>query len=413
MTSSEAVCRSCGAPLMHSVVDLGLSPVSNNLTSGANLLRPEVYYPLVVMVCDDCGLVQTLDFTRADKLFDDDYIYFSSYSESWLRHAEIFSRRMVEELSLGAGSMVVEVASNDGYLLQYFASSGVRVLGIEPTGNTAAAAEALRQIPTKIAFFNDQTAKELAAEGVAADLIVANNVLAHVPEPNDFVAGFRRILKPSGIVSFEFPHLLNLVEQKQFDTIYHEHFSYLSLKSTKALLERHGLRIFRVENLATHGGSLRVYARHAAAGGVISPSVEEILARERDAGLDRASSFASFQADVERIKDDFVSFLVEAKRSGKTVLGYGAPAKASTLLNYCGVKSDLLPFTVDRSPHKAGKFIPGVRVPIFNVARLAAARPDYVVIFPWNLASEIAGQMEEIRSWGGKFVTAIPELKIF
>ncbi len=401
-------CRSCGAALTADVVDLGLSPPSNALTPPSALGRGETFYPLHAFVCDRCFLVQLDVFASPDELFRD-YRYFSSYSTTWLAHAQAY----VEEMSrrgIGAGSRVVEVASNDGYLLRNFVARGVPVLGIEPASNVAAVARDAG-VPTIDEFFGVALAQRVRAEFGAADLIVANNVLAHVPDLNDFVGGFAALLAPGGVATFEFPHLLRTIAGMQFDTVYHEHFSYLSLLALEPLFARHGLEMVEVTELPTHGGSLRLFVAPRGAR-TADASVGATLAAERAAGLERLDTYAAFGERVVRIKDDFVAFLHEAKRSGKRVAGYGAAAKATTLLNFAGVRSDAIPYVADKSPHKQGHYIPGVRVPIVAPDRIRADKPDYVVIFPWNVAAEIRAELADVRTWGARFVLAIPELRV-
>ena len=405
-------CRHCHSPLELSLVDLGSAPPSNNFLSLAALKGPELWFPLRVLVCRNCWLVQTEDFARADELFDADYAYFSGYSASWLAHAKRYVNDMIERFSLDSRSLVVEVAANDGYLLQYVRQRGIPCLGVEPTASTAAAARA-KGIDIVEEFFGVSLGERLAAEGRQADLTVGNNVLAHVPDINDFTGGFARLLKPTGVSTFEFPHLLNLLEQRQFDTIYHEHFSYLSLVAVSRLFLSNGLTVFDVEQLPTHGGSLRVYAQRSDGGQrPVSDRVAALVQRELDAGLASESGYAGFQAKADRVKDDFVAFLIEAKRSGKRVAGYGAAAKGNTLINYGGVRPDLLPFVVDRNPAKQSTFLPGSRIPVVAEDRLRQERPDYVVILPWNLSAEVTEQLSYIREWGGRFVTAVPQLLV-
>jgi SAM-dependent methyltransferase len=406
-------CRFCRTPLRVVFADLGMSPVSNDYVATENSLSMEPFYPLKSYVCEKCFLVQLIDFEKAENMFSADYAYFSSYSESWLAHARAYAERTIEREALGPGSLVVEVASNDGYLLQYFKRSGVPVLGIEPTANTARAALEQHGIRSEVAFFGRETAQRLADVGVRADVTAANNVLAHVPDINDFVAGFSIILKPGGVANFEFPHLLSQIQNRQFDTIYHEHFSYLSLTAARTIMTAHGLRIFDVEELATHGGSLRLHTCHATnTDRPDTARVADLIAREAAAGLGDLETYRRFAEGAIAVKCDLLDFLIKARRDGKTVAGYGAPAKGNTLLNYCGIKSDLLPFTVDRSPHKIGKLLPGVRIPVLAPDAILERKPDYVLILPWNLKNEIMTQMEAVRSWGGKFVTPIPSLQI-
>jgi SAM-dependent methyltransferase len=407
---TTARCRFCAAELHRSLVDLGRSPLSNSFLAPDELRRMEPYYPLHVYVCDDCLLVQLEEFETPAHIFSD-YLYFSSYSESWLRHARTYARQMTERSRLGPGSLVVEIASNDGYLLQYFKERGIGVLGVEPAANVAAAAID-KGIPTDIAFFGAATARRLAEAGERADLMAANNVLAHVPDLNDFVAGFKILLKPDGVATFEFPHLLRLIRECQFDTIYHEHFSYLSLLAVDRIFSRHGLAVFDVEELTTHGGSLRVYAAHAEARPARSDRFDKVLTDERGAGLDRAEGYADFGMAVVEVKCRLLEFLIDARRRGKTIAGYGAPAKGNTLLNYCGVGPELLPYTVDLSPHKQGRYLPGVQIPIHAPERIFETRPDFVLILPWNLKDEIMTAHAYIRGWGGKFVVPIPQVSI-
>jgi len=406
-----AACRFCGTPLKLSFADLGMSPPSNSFLEAQALNRMERFYPLHAWVCEKCFLVQLEEFETPEQIFSD-YAYFSSYSESWLAHAEAYTRVMTVRFGLNASSFVVEIASNDGYLLQNFVAQGVPVLGIEPAANVAAVAEK-KGVPTLVKFFGVRTATDLAAAGRKADLILGNNVLAHVPDLNDFVRGMSLLLKPGGVVTMEFPQLLKLMQESQFDTIYHEHFSYLSFVVAERVFAAHGLTLFDVDEIPTHGGSLRIYARHAAHAALpISQKVAELRAREQAAGLERADTYRAFAEQVRSAKRSLLKFLVEARESGKRVAGYGAPAKGNTLLNYCGVRSDLLEYTVDRSPHKQGRFLPGVHIPIHAPERIMQTRPDYVLILPWNLKDEIVAQMAGIRAWGGRFVVPIPETKV-
>ena len=408
-------CRHCGTGLRLPLVDLGSAPPSNAYLTAQTLRAPETWFPLRVLVCEACWLVQTEDFAQAEALFNADYAYFSGFSSSWLDHCERHVAAMTARLGLSAASHVVEVAANDGYLLQYVQQRGIPCTGIEPTASTAAAARA-KGLPIVQAFFGATLARELAAQGRQADLAIANNVLAHVPDIDGFTAGFAILLKPHGVASFEFPHLLRLLAEHQFDTLYHEHFSYLSLTAVARIFAEHGLSVFAAEPLPTHGGSLRVLAQRRDSGlQPISPSVQELLEQEARAGLTTAAGYAGFQARTDRIKDDFLRFLLDARREGKTVAAYGAAAygaaaKGNTLLNYAGVRPDLLPFVVDRNPAKQGKFLPGSRIPIVAEPELEWVRPDYVVILPWNLKAEVMEQLAYLRAWGGQFVTAIPAL---
>lgn len=404
-------CRACGAPLSEPFVNLGVSPLANSFLCGDDLRMMEPFYPLRVHVCAGCFLVQTEDFESPHHIFSN-YLYFSSFSQAWLDHAARFADTMTARLGLDTRSLVVEVASNDGYLLQYFVDRGIPVLGIEPATNVAEAARA-KGVPSRDLFFGARTAATLRDEGVAADLMVANNVLAHVPDINDFVAGFPLVLQPTGTITFEFPHLQHLIAEGQFDTIYHEHFSYLSLLALEPLFARHGLTVFDVERLPTHGGSLRVYVRHAAdTRRLVSPAVEAVRQDERTARLDRLETYHAFAQKVVAAKCAVLRFLIEARAAGQRVVGYGAPAKGNTLLNYLGVGPELIAFTVDRSPHKQGLYLPGTRIPIKDPNEILAARPDFVLILPWNLKDEIMEQMAGIRAWGGRFVVPIPTLQV-
>ncbi|MFY9821457.1 MAG: class I SAM-dependent methyltransferase [Thermoanaerobaculia bacterium] len=404
-------CRFCGAPLSQVFVDLGAQPLANSYLEPGDLRKPEPFLPLCVYVCGECFLVQLPEEERPEAIFSD-YAYFSSYSESWLRHAEAYAAAMVERFGLGADHLVVEVASNDGYLLRWFDERGIPVQGIEPAANVAAAADAAG-IPTYVKFFSEATARELVGVGIRADLLVGNNVLAHVPDLNDFVAGLKILLAPTGVLTMEFPHLVRLIHENQFDTIYHEHYSYFSLSTVRRVFAAHGLTVFDVEELPTHGGSLRVFVRHEDDESKrIGERVIALLAGEAYNGFTRLETYRSFDERVRRVKRGLLRFLIQAKEEGKSIAGYGAPAKGNTLLNYCGVRTDFLDFTVDRSPHKQGRFLPGTRVPIHGPDRLREARPDYVLILPWNLKEEIMEQMADVRSWGGRFVVAIPEVKV-
>jgi SAM-dependent methyltransferase len=407
---TELTCRFCGTPLSHVFVDLGMSPLSNAYLAESQLLDPEPFYPLKVFVCDHCHLVQLPEFEPPEKIFSD-YAYFSSVSDSWLRHCERYAETMRNRLSLGPASLVMEVASNDGYLLQYFHRAGIPVLGVEPAANVAETAVAAG-IPTVVRFFGAQTADDLAAQGQQADLLIGNNVLAHVPDINDFVEGLRRALKPEGVLTLEFPHLARLMQERQFDTIYHEHFSYLSFTVVTRILAEHGLTVFDVEELPTHGGSLRVFAARTEAGREVQSAVPDLLQREGDQGFTDLQHYLGFDADVAAVKRDLLSFLIEARRSGLSVVGYGAAAKGNTLLNYCGIRTDLLDYVADRSPHKQGKFLPGTHVPIVAPDRIRETRPAYVLILPWNLRAEIMEQLAYIREWGGRFVVPIPALEV-
>jgi hypothetical protein len=404
-------CRHCSAHLEHTFLDLGFAPPSNAYLRREDLAKPEKYYPLKVKVCDLCWLVQTEDYTQADELFSADYAYFSSTSSGWLAHAAKFAEQISQRLQLNAKSLVIEVASNDGYLLKNFVNSGIPCLGIEPTDSTASAAEKLG-IPVIREFFGEQLGKQLAAMNQQADLIAGNNVYAHVPDINDFTRGLKAALKAGGTISQEFPHLMRLLENTQFDTIYHEHFSYLSLFTVVRIFKSSGLRVFDVEELPTHGGSLRVYGCHSEDARQVSPAVSEILSEEARRGLQMLITYQSFQAQADRVKDDLLSFLIQQKRAGKTVAAYGAAAKGNTLLNYSGVKPDLLPFVCDAAVAKQGKFMPGSHIPILSPTALAVRRPDYLLIFPWNIAAEVRKQNAWLAELGTKFVIAVPQLEI-
>lgn len=405
-------CRHCQTELTLSLIDLATSPPSNAYLTQQMLHAPEKYFPLRVLVCGECWLVQTEDYAGADELFSSDTAYFSSFSTTWLKHAEKYVTDMATRFGLNGTSHVVEVAANDGYLLQYAKARGIPCLGIEPTTSTANAARA-KGIEIVEELFGVKLGQQLAAQGKQADHTAANNVLAHVPDINDFVGGFAAILKPAGVSTFEFPHLLRLVSENQFDTIYHEHYSYLSLTAVKRIFERNGLSVFDVEELLTHGGSLRVYAQRKDTGArETTPNVAKLLDREMAAGMTSVEFYNGFQDKANRVKNDFLAFLIEAQRAGKTVAGYGAAAKGNTLMNYAGVRPDLLSYVVDRNPAKQNKFLPGCRLPIVAEERLKQTRPDYVVILPWNLRTEVIEQLAYIREWGGQFVTAVPSLKI-
>ena len=403
-------CRLCGAPLRRTVVDLGMSPPCEKILQAEEVDEAETYFPLHVLVCDACLLVQLRDYIAPEEIFTE-YYYFSSFSTTWVEHARRYVEMIVPRLGLGPDSLVVEVASNDGYLLQHFPPHGVPILGVEPAVNVAEEARR-RGIPTRTEFFSVAAAERMRAEGLAADLIVGNNVVAHVPDVNDFVGGMVRLLKPDGTITLEIPHVQKLLEGNQFDTIYHEHFSYYSLLTLDALARRQALVLYDVEELPTHGGSLRVYLAHAGSGRTASRTVTELLARERSAGLDRAENYEWFEHAARKTKRDLLRFMIEAKEQGRTIVGYGAPGKGNTLLNYCGIGRDFLDFTVDRNVYKHGRFTPGMHIPILPVEAIDAARPDYVLILPWNLRDEIVAQMARIADWGGKFVVPIPRVAI-
>jgi SAM-dependent methyltransferase len=404
-------CRHCGIALEHSFVDLGFAPPSNAYVYAEELSNPEVHYPLRVKVCHQCWLVQTEDYARAEELFSADYAYFSSTSTSWLEHAADYARTITERLRLGPESFVIEVASNDGYLLKNFVAAGIPCLGIEPTASTAAAAEALG-VPVLREFFGETLGRQLADEGRSADLIAGNNVYAHVPDINDFTRGLAAALKPEGTVTLEFPHLVPLIEQTQFDTIYHEHFSYLSLTTVARIFAAAGLRVWDVEELPTHGSSLRVYGCHAEAATSTTDRVDALLAREDEFGVTRLETYTEFQERADRVKDDLLAFLIEQKRAGRRVAAYGAAAKGNTLLNYAGVRPDLLPYVCDAAKSKQGKFLPGSHIPIHSPEALREHPADYVVILPRNIAREVQSQLSDLVDAGVRFVTAVPELSI-
>jgi 2-polyprenyl-3-methyl-5-hydroxy-6-metoxy-1,4-benzoquinol methylase len=404
-------CRACGAVLRHTFVDLGMSPLSNAILRAEQLNSMEPFYPLHARVCDRCFLVQLEQYELPEKIFGD-YSYFSSFSETWLRHAQGYAEGAIDRFQLNAKSLVVEVASNDGYLLQCFQRRGIPVLGVEPAQNVAQAAEK-KGIPTLAKFFGAQTAGELQAAGKKADLLVANNVLAHVPDLRDFVAGLKRALKPRGVITLEFPHLLRLIQGNQFDTIYHEHFSYFSFLTAEDILARQGLTVFDVEELPTHGGSLRVYARHVEDDSRMPEvRVSNLRKLEIASGIRQLDTYAVFGEKVQETKRSLLKFLVDAKDAAKSVVGYGAPAKGNTLLNYCGVGRDFLDYTVDLSPHKQGHFLPGTHIPIHHPDMIRKTRPDYVLILPWNLKTEILEQLKDLRQWGCRFVIPIPTIEV-
>jgi SAM-dependent methyltransferase len=409
--SATRGCLSCAAPLRHTFVDLGMSPLCESYVPADALDEVERFYPLHVYVCERCFLVQLRQYVSREEIFTE-YAYFSSYADSWVEHMRVYADRITDRLQLHGGSFVVEVASNDGYLLQHFVKKGIPVLGIEPAANVARVAVE-KGVPTLVEFFGARTAAALAARGRRADLICGANVLAQVPDPNDFVSGLRILLAPGGVVTIEFPHLLRLMADNQFDTIYHEHFSYFSFLSAERIFAAHGLTLFDVEELPTHGGSLRIYARHAAeTQRPVTARAQALRQREVDAGLLGLDAYASFGEQVKETKRKLLEFLIAKKRAGATVVGYGAPGKGNTLLNYCGIRSDFLEFTVDRSPYKQGKFLPGTHIPIHHPDRIREVKPDYVLILPWNFKDEIVAQMAYVREWGGRFVVPIPEARI-
>lgn len=405
-------CRFCNTPLLQTFVDLGMSPLCESYLSANQLNQMEPFYPLHVRVCGRCFLVQLQEYVSPETIFSD-YAYFSSYSETWLAHAKAYAEQMATRFHLNTNSLVVEVASNDGYLLQYFVAKQIPVLGIEPAANVASVAVDLG-VPTLVKFFGATTARELVAQGKQADLLLGNNVLAQVPDLNDFVAGMKILLGPNGVLTLEFPHLMRLMEENQFDTIYHEHFSYFSFLTAEKIFAAHGLTLFDVEELSTHGGSLRIYACHVEdRSKVVSARVHELRAREESAGFARLDRYHSFAEQVKETKGKLLEFLIEAKRAGKQIVGYGAPGKGNTLLNFCGIRTDFLNYTVDRSPHKQGKFLPGTHIPIYSPDRIKQTRPDYLLILPWNLKNEIIKQNAYIREWGGQFVVPIPAVKVY
>jgi len=408
----EHQCRHCGADLDLVLADLGSTPISNDFLKPESVLRGEPYYPLRVFVCRDCRLAQLQDFFQSSDLFREDYTYFSSFSTSWLEHAKRYASDMTSRFAINSSSQVIEIASNDGYLLQYFKESGAKVLGVEPSQSVANVAINEKGIDTLVEFFGEETARAMTRRGIHADLMAANNVFAHVPDVNDFAKGFAVLLKPRGVATFEFPHLLNLIELSQFDTIYHEHFSYLSLLAAERIFDKAGLRVFDVEELPTHGGSLRLFVCHANDPRTDEPRLLSIRRKEKAAGLDDDNIYLSFAESVRKTKLDLLALLTDLKSQGKSIAAYGAPAKGNTLLNYCGVGQDILDFTTDRSPHKQGMFLPGTRLEIRAPEAIEEAKPDYVLILPWNLQDEIIDQMRHIRSWGGKFIIPVPSATI-
>ncbi|MEZ5996690.1 MAG: class I SAM-dependent methyltransferase [Hyphomonadaceae bacterium] len=409
--TTNGSCRLCGAGLKHSLVDLGKSPLCETFLDSRQIDMMEPFFPLHVLVCDECWLVQLKEYVAADGIFTDHYPYYSSFSTSWVEHARRYCEMIAKRRNLGPGNLVVEIACNDGYLLQHFPPLGVtNILGVEPTANTAEVA-AGKGIPVTVDFFGVRLAQKIAAEKGKADLILGNNVLAHVPDLNDFVGGVKLLLSEGGVATFEFPHLQNLIEQNQFDTIYHEHFCYFSAIAIDAIAKRHGLTFFDVEEIPTHGGSLRVYLCHEGKEEV-TQAVRDLIAREERLGYKTVALYSDYEEKVKATKRKLLAFLIEAKNAGKKIVGYGAPGKGNTLLNYCGVGPDFLDFTVDRNPHKHGRFTPGTHIPVLPVEALDAARPDYVLILPWNLRKEIVAQMSHIKEWGGKFVVPIPEATV-
>jgi len=412
MNPQSRHCRFCDEVLRYTFVNLGMSPLANSYLKHNQLNAMEAFYPLHVYVCEKCLLVQLEEFEKASNIFSD-YAYFSSYSDSWLQHAKAYAEMSIERFKLGTQSSVMEIASNDGYLLQYFQKKGIPILGIEPAENVAKVAIE-KGIPTIAKFFNTETATELAKNGKQVDLLVGNNVLAHVPCLNDFVSGIKIVLKENGVVTMEFPHLLRLVEEKQFDTIYHEHFSYFSFRTVEQVFAKHGLKLFDVEELPTHGGSLRIYGRHQENEGLaVTKNVQKLKVEEDRKGFGSLAHYLNFEAEVKETKWQLLEFLIAAKREGKVIVGYGAPAKGNTLLNYCGVGVDFIDYTVDRSPQKQECYLPGTHIPIFHPDKIQETKPDYVLILPWNIKDEVMQQMAHIREWGGQFVTPIPEVRVY
>ncbi|MBD2841007.1 class I SAM-dependent methyltransferase [Erythrobacter rubeus] len=404
-------CRHCSQPLVTQLSNLGLSPVANDLVHMAQQDEPELHYPLEVRVCDNCLLAQVVHTLKSDDLFRADYTYFSSHSSTWLDHAKAYVEAMQKRLALGAASKVVELASNDGYLLQYVKAAGIPCLGIEPTEGPAEMARS-SGLDVRSEFFTEELGNALADEGWTADLIVANNVLAHVPDINDFVRGAKALLKPEGIATYEVQHLLRLMQGNQFDTIYHEHFSYLSLFAAERIFEAAGLRVFAAESLPTHGGSVRFYVCHAKASWRDEPSLEQMREEERAYGLDNPATYTAWNREVQETKMSLIQLCLDLKRQGKTIAAYGAPAKGVTLLNYCGIGSDIIDFTVDRAPSKQGKLMPGVRIPILDPSHIREVKPDFVMILPWNLKEEIKSQIDYVREWGGQFIVPVPQAAI-
>ena len=411
-TADSLSCRFCGWPLRHTFVDLGMSPLCQSHIEAHQLDQMEPFYPLHVYVCEHCFLVQLKQYVSPEAIFSE-YAYFSSYSDTWLQHVRSYTELMIERFQIDARSLVVEVASNDGYLLQYFVAKGIPALGIEPAANVARVATE-KGIPTLVKFFGEDTARELAAGGKLADLLLGNNVLAQTPDLNGCVKGMKTLLKPQGVITMEFPHLFRLMEENQFDTIYHEHFSYFSLLAVEKVFAAHGLTLFDVGELPTHGGSLRIYGRHTQdLSKPISDRVHELRAREVALGFTRLENYFSFAERVKETKRKLLEFLIRAKGEGKSIAGYGAPGKGNTLLNYCGIRTDFLDYTVDRNPYKQGKFTPGTRIPIYHPDKIKETKPHYLLILPWNLKNEIMQQMACIHDWGGQFIVPIPEVRVY
>lgn len=409
-THHVGLCRFCSSPLVHTFVDLGMSPPCESFVAADAANDVEPFYPLHVFVCDECFLVQLQEYVAPENIFTE-YAYFSSFSDSWVAHAKRYCDMVIERFALGPSSFVVELASNDGYLLQHFLTSNIPMLGIEPAINVAKVAIG-KGIPTLTEFFNEALATNMAARGQKADLIIGNNVLAQVPDINDFVAGMKALLKPEGVITLEFPHIEKLIEENQFDTIYHEHFSYFSLLTIEKMARRHGLKVFDVEEIPTHGGSLRVFFSHEDSGFSREARVDSLLARERGARLDQIETYTAFSEAVRQTKRNLLSFLIRLKEMRKSICAYGAPGKGNTLLNYCGIGTDFIDFAVDRNPYKHGRLTPGMHIPIRPVSEIQHMKPDYVLILPWNLKHEIVAQMNDIRNWGGKFIVPIPDISI-
>jgi SAM-dependent methyltransferase len=411
--AAKGGCRFCGTPLKHSVVDLGKSPLCENFLTQDQLLESEVFYPLRAVVCDECFLVQVEEYVSGKEIFCGEYAYFSSFSDSWLAHAARYVDMIVDRLKLSGDSHVIELASNDGYLLKNFVQKGISCLGIEPAENVAAVAVE-NGVPTLVKYFGVETARQVAGDYLKADLLIANNCLAHVPDLNDFVGGMKIVLNDSGVITIEFPHLINIIEENQFDTIYQEHYCYFSLHTLIQVFQKHGMTIFDVEKLPTHGGSLRIYIRHTEDHSKpVTSAVTEIHAAELNSGFTKLETYSAFAERVAETKRALLEFLIQAKRDGKSVVGYGAPGKGNTLLNYCGIRTDFIDYVVDRNPYKHGKFLPGTHIPVFPTERIAETKPDYVLILPWNLKDEISAQLEYVRGWGGQLVVPIPELSVF
>ena len=405
-------CRFCSQKLRHSVVNLGMSPLCQKHIKPGEANLAEKFYPLHAYICHHCWLLQLEEFASPDDIFDQEYAYFSSFSESWLNHVRNYTQRMIDRFGFNENHLVTEIASNDGYLLQWFVNKNIPVLGIEPAGNVAEAARK-KGVRTETQFFGEKTAHDITTKYGRADLLLGNNVLAHVPDINDFVSGMKHMLAKDGVITMEFPHLQKLIEGNQFDTIYHEHFSYLSFSAANRIFAHHGITLFDVEELTTHGGSIRIFGRHTEdKSKEITNQVVELLKREKDTGMESLDYYSEFEEKVKETKRKLVAFLIKAKREGKTIVGYGAPGKGNTLLNYCGIRTDFIDYTVDRSPHKQGNFLPGTHIPIYHPDKIKMTKPDYVLILPWNLKNEIVQQLNYIEDWGGKFVVPIPEVMV-